>query len=602
MGFCESNPRLAQKKIYFQKIYSTKTDTRNNFQNYKTQVKLDFSLQNAKIGENYKIYITFIDNKNNFSTEEIKSSNATIIFNTFYICDYYFEKQQYFNISLMKNRKPIGYKKIALGIVVGSPKSTYSTEIDNCQESVIIKANPLNDTSSSMIIDFNAKNLDKYFGEIKNKISFRILGQSGNCIYDSESVNIGGIFDTVEIPLALLEPSFTVSFLDSFGKNLIYKQETPDSFVNIPPNSLYLGIINNDSRINIYNNSKINRQFTFIDYIKNGVTIKLTIGIDFTSSNNAPDNPESLHYLGGGMNDYELAIKACGTIVAYYDYNQSFPVYGFGAVIKGQNKANMCFNINFKQNPEIYTIDNVLKEYRKCFNNIILAGPTEFCPLVKRVNETIKKENNPLKYHILMILTDGVIVDLQETIDALVEGSFLPLSVIIIGIGNDHFKEMIQLDGDKIPIISSNGIKRMRDLVQFVPFNRYRNDPNELAAQVLEEVPRQIMEYYTMNNIYPYNLAKAQLNKFGLNNNNVNNFNNINTMNNNNFNGQSYYEQNGNSYNDYKKYNNDTYKNYMNSSKFTGASNMNKNMNSGYHVVFEDEKKSFGTGSGSIFY
>ena len=136
----------------------------------------------------------------------------------------------------------------------------------------------------------------------------------------------------------------------------------------------------------------------------------------------------------------------------------------------------MCFNINFKQNPEIYTIDNVIQEYRNCFQYIYLAGPTEFCPLVQKVNETIRKENNPLKYHILMILTDGIIVDQQKTIDALVEGSFLPLSVIIIGIGNDHFQEMIQLDGDDIPLISSNGIKRMRDLVQFVPFNKFRNE------------------------------------------------------------------------------------------------------------------------------
>ena len=50
-----------------------------------------------------------------------------------------------------------------------------------------------------------------------------------------------------------------------------------------------------------------------------------------------------------------------------------------------------------------------------------LAGPTNFSPLVQRVVNNIKSENNPLKYHILLILTDGVIYDKQETIDALVE-------------------------------------------------------------------------------------------------------------------------------------------------------------------------------------
>ena len=106
---------------------------------------------------------------------------------------------------------------------------------------------------------------------------------------------------------------------------------------------------------------------------------------------------------------------------------------------------------------------------------------------------------------------------MRETIDALVDGSFLPLSVIIIGIGNDHFKEMIELDGDDNPITNSRGIKRMRDLVQFVPFNKYKFNPNELAAQVLEEVPRQIIEYYTMNNIDPDNLQQARINSSALN-------------------------------------------------------------------------------------
>ena len=81
---------------------------------------------------------------------------------------------------------------------------------------------------------------------------------------------------------------------------------------------------------------------------------------------------------------------------------------------------------------------------------------------------------------------------------------------------------MIQLDGDDVPLVSSQGVKRMRDLVQFVPFNKYKHNPKELAAQVLEEIPTQIMEYYTMNNIYPENLAKEQINVNQYNANNMN--------------------------------------------------------------------------------
>ena len=112
-----------------------------------------------------------------------------------------------------------------------------------------------------------------------------------------------------------------------------------------------------------------------------------------------------------------------------------------------------------------------------------------------------------------MILTNGMIDDLQPTIDALVEGSFLPLSVVIIGIGEFDFTKMIILDGDDIPITSSKGVKRMRDLVQFVPFSRYENDPKKLADEVLEEIPRQFVDYYTMNHIFPENLQRGYSSK-----------------------------------------------------------------------------------------
>ena len=247
--------------------------------------------------------------------------------------------------------------------------------------------------------------------------------------------------------------------------------------------------------------------------MKNGVHLELTLGIDFTASNGLINNPKSLHYIAPGRyNDYEQAIKSCGFVIAFYDYDQLFPVYGFGAIIDVKvPQVNMCFNINFQSNPNIHTIHNVIKEYHNCLRRIILAGPTEFCPIIRKVIDTIRKENNPLNYNVLMILTDGIIVDQQETIDAVVEASFLPFSLIIIGIGNDGFQEMIELDGNVKPLISSDGVKRMRDVVQFVHFNSYKNNPDGLTAKVLEEIPKQVVEYYSIYNIFPNNLKMAQL-------------------------------------------------------------------------------------------
>ena len=58
------------------------------------------------------------------------------------------------------------------------------------------------------------------------------------------------------------------------------------------------------------------------------------------------------------------------------------------------------------------------------------------------------------QYTILLILTDGAIHDMQETIDQIVRASGLPLSIIIVGVGNANFDSMEQLDADVEPLFS----------------------------------------------------------------------------------------------------------------------------------------------------
>lgn len=103
-----------------------------------------------------------------------------------------------------------------------------------------------------------------------------------------------------------------------------------------------------------------------------------------------------------------------------------------------------------------------------------------------------------------MILTDGMIDDIDETINYLVDASFLPISVIIIGIGKADFSTMNVLDADENPLINDNNVKAVRDLVQFVPFLNYESNPEKLAEEVLAEIPKQMVEYYEQNNIDPY--------------------------------------------------------------------------------------------------
>ena len=527
MGICDSSHKkeIPRSETFFS-ITENNQNQINSEQSSNDKVKLEFTIENCDIGQNYQVWAEFLNtNLQCFKTETVKSHRNLIIFNGCYICDFFFQQPQLMRISIIKNGNFIGSVTPYLGMIVGAPNSTYKIGISpDKSESISISAFGIANYNSFVLINFligTDRQVD--FKDINNKISFAIIS-NGRKVYNSESISKDGQFKTADIPASLLEPTFDICFQNCSQKTIVSRKETIKTFTE-PCNREYLSLNINNNQYNIFNQSQLLDKYSFLDYIKNGVQIALSIGIDFTSSNGNINDPKSLHYISPGkLNDYEQAIQSCGLIIAYYDYDQLIPVYGFGAVINNIPKVNMCFNINFKEDPNIYTIDNVLLEYRNCLRKIIFAGPTEFCPMIRKEIETIKKENNPLNYHVLMILTDGVIVDQQKTIDAIIEASFLPFSLVIIGIGNDHFKEMIELDGDDVPLVSSSGIKRMRDAVQFVPFNKYRNDPKELNNQVLEEIPRQIVDYYTMNKIYPSKLSMARIRTQSMSkNNNISN-------------------------------------------------------------------------------
>lgn len=71
---------------------------------------------------------------------------------------------------------------------------------------------------------------------------------------------------------------------------------------------------------------------------------------------------------------------------------------------------------------------------------------------------------------------------MKATKDLIVQNANIPLSIIIVGIGNSDFGNMIELDGDSKGIISSQGQKCPRDIVQFVPFNKFNGNAQVLGA------------------------------------------------------------------------------------------------------------------------
>ena len=260
---------------------------------------------------------------------------------------------------------------------------------------------------------------------------------------------------------------------------------------------------------------------TFLEYIRGGCEISMMIAIDFTKSNGDPSLESSLHYLDKEKpNEYMKAIRSVGEILQYYDSDKKIPVYGFGAKIPPSfGLVSHCFAINKNIfDPELQGIEEVISAYEDVIPKIQLYGPTHFSEVIHTSVEyasAAKVSQDKQQYFILLILTDGIINDLDETVDELVLACDLPISIIVVGVGNENFSMMKFLDADESPLYSKTfRMVPTRDIVQFVPFREFNRHPYELAKEVLQEIPKQVTEFMNLKQIIPKSHKSTQLKRF----------------------------------------------------------------------------------------
>nr|CAD2181347.1 unnamed protein product [Meloidogyne enterolobii] len=262
---------------------------------------------------------------------------------------------------------------------------------------------------------------------------------------------------------------------------------------------------------------QIRKEFTFLDFIASGLQLEFAVAVDLTASNGEISKSSSLHYVNSQyLNQYECAICAVLEICEHYNHSKMFETIGFGAKIPPAFTVSHMFPLrlnNFERSVE--GIQGVLDAYRYAIVNTQLYGPTNFAPTIREfVHKCQQFPRDGTKYQVLLILTDGIITDMQNTIEALIEASHEPLSIIIIGIGKEDFKKMEFLDSDN-RLLTYNGKVASRDIVQFVPFREFIGSawgitPEEqailktlLGREVLAELPAQVCSFMKANSIVP---------------------------------------------------------------------------------------------------
>jgi len=256
---------------------------------------------------------------------------------------------------------------------------------------------------------------------------------------------------------------------------------------------------------------KIETQPTFIEYLQGGVTMNFSVAVDFTASNGDPRKPGSLHYIGHGTQDnqYTTAIKSVGEIIQDYDTDKQFPALGFGAQIPPTGQVSHEFFLNLRPDtPFCAGVDGLLAAYWQAIQTVRLYGPTNFAPVINHVaNFARAYQQNGDQYFVLLIITDGIITDLEATKYAIVGACKLPMSIIIVGVGSEDFSAMEELDGDEKKLRAGKTVAS-RDIVQFVELRRFIGPNNTwskelLAKEVLAEIPQQFVGWMKSRGIFP---------------------------------------------------------------------------------------------------
>uniref|UniRef100_A0A1I8JRV2 VWFA domain-containing protein n=1 Tax=Macrostomum lignano TaxID=282301 RepID=A0A1I8JRV2_9PLAT len=209
----------------------------------------------------------------------------------------------------------------------------------------------------------------------------------------------------------------------------------------------------------------IDADFSFLDYMFSGTDLCFTVAIDMTASNGSPSQPTSLHYTDPFTpNQYTIAMQAVLEIIQDYDSDQLLPAFGFGCRAPPDYRVSHEWPLNGRS--------RVLEAYRHCLEEVRLSGPTHFAPVIKHVSRLALNHQDGSRYYVLLILTDGTIDDWTECKRAVIEASYLPVSIIVVGIGSGNFTEMELLDQD-VWLLEEGGQKACRDIVQFVELRKY---------------------------------------------------------------------------------------------------------------------------------
>ena len=288
----------------------------------------------------------------------------------------------------------------------------------------------------------------------------------------------------------------TLSTLVS-SKNAIFQCEVKEK---IPDPEIIIIKVENPN----YSKEIATNSFTLFDYLKAGIILESYIGIDFTNGTEHIPDMETNQYMQ----------SVAGIRETLFDYIRDFQVYGYGAGINNSNEFNNLefFNLSLNDNPILTGYTNIENAYSEILNKISFYKSSSLSPLIIKIKNIILSKYRVDTYNILFLLISNAPEkkDFQKCLDALIEATYLPLSIVIIGIGNNELEDAKKLFLSKNKF-SSRDIEKRRNNVSFISMKDCNFNNDILKNKCLKDIPIQIVEYYKINNTTPDNIREKNL-------------------------------------------------------------------------------------------
>ena len=224
-----------------------------------------------------------------------------------------------------------------------------------------------------------------------------------------------------------------------------------------------------------------NKNNSLLNYFKEGFKLSCYFSMDFSQGLNKQSIKDSK------KNCLDI-FKSIRNIISIYTKHKFF-IYGYGASLKDKKKSNSIdnniFNLNTNKNEKVDYTNIFDKNNNFLYNNIIPKEKVLFSNMLKEITNDIFKIHDNKYYNLLFVFARESIEgnNIQEIKSVLDEMEKLPISIIVICLGQNDFSKM-------------NVLKNYSKKFEFIELKNAFNENYEKAVEwSLGEIGKHIIDY-----------------------------------------------------------------------------------------------------------